>query len=307
MTVVTQRLYLDYLNLQRESICNESVCAMSKREEAERRNVKENLTGLPSNEPTTDRHRLFSSMFFGRQSNRSEEDDSDSRNLNPPNVDDGREVLRSQEPISAAVLGKGDPVSAAVLGKGDVEHETSPSNQIDEILSQVDKQIPHDPIALRQTSLYKGALQVLQWQRDNYLVGTEYADWRKNDRQRQQDHLFHSPDVESYYISYDDKALGHNQIAQVASDFIPTSTVKNALTPVVTELFAPEGALYDPIKNALAGVILGQQNNLEQTIKNQMLHFLDNPQNREAMKNSTQGMLIQTTKTDSQRKKANST
>ena len=58
--------------------------------------------------------------------------------------------------------------------------------RMDGVLNQIDKQIPQDPTALRQTSLYKGALQMLQWQRDNYLVGKEYADWRKNDRKRSQ-------------------------------------------------------------------------------------------------------------------------
>lgn len=243
---------------------------------------EEKLVDVPA---TTDRHRLFSSMFFGRL-NRHDDDEVHGQDDSTPR--DGKQHTGSQDP-QGAIADNRDEI-------------TMPSYQIDGILSQIDKQIPHDPIALRQTTLYKGALQMLQWQRDNYLVGTEYAEWRKIDRQRHQNPPFNSvPSVESYEIPYDDEALGHHQIARVASDFIPTKTVKDALTPVVTGLLVPEGALYDPIKNATVGVIIGEQSNLELTIKNQLLSFLENPRNREAMKNSTQGMIIQTAQTESER------
>jgi hypothetical protein len=261
---------------------------MSQREEEEQRSVNQSRNEQQQSPTTTDRNRLFSSMFFGRDSRTEDDKYSGSTPL------DGKE--RSGAQALQRVI-------------ADKDEELAPSNQIDGILSQIDKQIPHDPIALRQTTLYNGALQMLQWQRDNYMVGTEYADWRKSDRSRQQNEpeYFKNPDVASYEIPYDNEALGHHQFARIAGDFIPTNTVKSVLTPVVTGLLVPEGALYGPIKNATVGVILGQQSNLEETIRNQTLQFLDNPQSREAMKNSTQGMLIQTTKTDSERNESKST
>ena len=180
--------------------------------------------------------------------------------------------------------------------------KASLSSRIDGVLDQIDKQIPHDPIALRQKTIYQGALQMLQWQRDSYLVGQEYADWRKNDRRRekqQQQQSGNSPAVlpGSFDIPFDPTALGHQQVARLASSFIPTDTVIKALTPIVASL--PQNALYEPTRNSTVAIIRRQQSNLEDIVKDQVLRFLDNPRNREAMKNSTQGMLIRRTNNNS--------
>jgi hypothetical protein len=178
----------------------------------------------------------------------------------------------------------------------DEQLRSTSSDRLHGVLSQIDQQIPHDPIALRQTTLFHSALKGIQWQRDNYLTGAEYADWRKNEKDKQPNDSFYSsefPSTANDELWYDDKAIAHGQIATLLGDFIPTSTVQRALTPIVAEL--PCGTLYETIRNATVGVILGQQSNLEQTIKSQLLSFLDNPENREAMKSSTQGIIIEKT------------
>jgi hypothetical protein len=189
------------------------------------------------------------------------------------------------------------------LDQGDSNEETSSLNEhtIDGVLDQIEKLIPHDPIAVRQSTLYKSTLQLLQWQRDNYLVGGEYAEWRKNDRLRQQKQqpYFQANSVTNYNIPYNHETFCHHHIASLAGNFIPSTLVRNLLTPIVTGLFVKDtGVLFDPIKQSTINLILDQQKLLEGTMKNQLLHLLDNPRNRDAIKDSTQGIIIQTAKID---------
>jgi len=253
---------------------------------------------------STDRHRLFTAMIYGRQQDPTTTSTTTSdRNLGAASSSSPESNVPSRQ---AASLKETTPQG----NDHDVDKlNASLKNRIDGALDQIDKQIPHDPIALRQNSLYQGSLQMLQWQRDNYLVGKEYADWRKNDRhrtqqrqqQQQQQQVFSRMTTTtavaetSYDIPYDPTALGHPQLAKLASDFIPTETVVKALTPIVAGL--PATVLYEPVRNSAVEIVRGQQGNLEGIIKNQLLRFLDNPQNREAMKNSTRGMLIRRTNT----------
>jgi hypothetical protein len=231
-----------------------------------------------SSSPTTaksERHDLFSSLFFGN-------------------------ATRETAGMSATMRTNEETAGPILVS----------DQQLDGVLSQVELLVPHDPIGLRQTPLYKGALQLLQYQRDNYLVGTEYADWRKRDRQRQENQPFYTPAsilrrnsilTDLWDIPYDATALGHGHVANLASGFIPTSTVRNVLVPVLIDLVQPKSPLYRLIQETTSNVIVGQQSNLEQTIKNQMLQFLNNPKNREAIKSSTKGMLIRTTMTPTER------
>jgi len=239
-------------------------------------------------ENASDRQRLFSAMFLGRL---------------PTNQQAPPPAASSQSPLPSSVPNDEPTDTTKQGGSTTQDHDAEDAkaaltNRLDGVLDQIDQQIPHDPIALRQKTLYKGALQMLQWQRDNYLVGSEYADWRRNDRRREQHQGI--PNVrtspESFDIPFDPAALGHQQVAKLASDFIPTPTVVRALTPIVAGL--PSGALYDPTRNSMLAIIRGQQENLEDILKSNMLRFLDNPQNRAAMKNSTQGMLIRRTNND---------
>ena len=185
----------------------------------------------------------------------------------------------------------------------DEKTETSSVDEhtIDGVLDQIDKLIPHDPIALRQSTLYKSTLHLLQWHRDNYLVGDEYAEWRKNERLRQQkqQRYFHATSVTNYNIPYNRSTLCHHHVSSLASNFIPSALVQNLLTPIVIGLFVKDtGVLFDPIKQSTINLILDQQKLLEGTMKHLLLQLLDNPHNRDAIKDSTQGIIIQTAKID---------
>lgn len=314
--------------------------------------------------PTSDIRRRLSAMFFEQPDasqpvtklTTDEEDTSNTMN------DTSTSALRdkkktplppSDDATSGSILNDSTTRNASSISSSLSSPQTPPSPQLDEILSRIDeKLIPCDPILLRQTPIFKGALSLLYYQRDNYLVGTEYADKRQADRTMQppmtnpkHTHFtvkpFSFPSFAAssspspvsvtaaanvvYDIPYDPTALGHDQMAALAHSFIPTETVRTALTPVVTDLFAVPlytkssnhnkhvgdgggdvGALYHPIRTALTEVIQGQQDNLQSTIKSQLLQFLDNPHNREAMKSSTQGLLIQTTEQQQQQQQQTS-
>jgi hypothetical protein len=248
---------------------------------------------------TRSRSRLFSSLLFGL--------------LDPVPVDEPDVTLEkkslspvSTQPPSDLFKNKSDRI--ATTNDSKTVDDATPNNNVNGVLDYIDILIPHDPINLRQSTLYKGALQMLKWQRDNYFVGDEYADWRKNDRHRQhlrqrQQRYFTTPNpsIENYKIPYNAETISHHHISSLASNFIPTSTVKNIITPIVTGLFDKStGVLYDPIKQNTINIILDQQNLLERTMKNQILLVLDNPRNRDAIKDSTQGMIIETARVDSQ-------
>jgi hypothetical protein len=173
---------------------------------------------------------------------------------------------------------------------GKEEVQSMNEHNIEGVLDQIEK-----------LTIYKSTLHLLQWQRDNYLVGDEYADWRKKDRLRQEKHqrYFQPISVTNYTIPYNPTTISHHHISSLASSFIPTAAVQNLLTPIVTELFVKEtGVLFDPIKQSTINLILDQEKLLEDTIKNQLLQHLDNPSNLEAIKDSTQGIIIQTAKID---------
>lgn len=158
-------------------------------------------------------------------------------------------------------------------------------------VAQLDKLLPRDPQELRATNLYQEAYKQLQWQRDNYLVGGEYANWRKLERLRMSDRVRSVKEFQQE-IQFDESCLGHQQVARLAADFVPSPTVKQALLPLITPL--PMTALYGPTQRALVNVILGQQDNLDQIVKAQLLQFLQNPKNRIAFKNQTSGYISTT-------------
>lgn len=159
---------------------------------------------------------------------------------------------------------------------------------------RIHEHIPEDPAALREKPIFQNTYKLLQWQRDNYLVGKDYADWRKAERQQEAKLGTKIVRDSTGEIAIDPTALGHQQIAKLASDFIPSETVRKTALPLVVGL--PQkgnsgGALYQPTRTALVDLIDGQQDNLNRLLKNQILIYLQNPQNRLAMKNSTQGFI----------------
>jgi hypothetical protein len=154
---------------------------------------------------------------------------------------------------------------------------------------KIDDYIPQDRAELRETKLFKSTYEVLQWQRDNYLVGFEYANWMKKHRIKYPDRVMDVP--------YDKTAFGHQQIAGLLAWFIPTDTVRQALLPIVVDL--PDKVLFPIARDATVSLIASQQANLDSIIKTSLISLLKNEQNREAIKNSTQGY-ISTTYRDSE-------
>ena len=162
-----------------------------------------------------------------------------------------------------------------------------------EIASQkIAEFIKEDRQELVNSWIFKESYKQIQWQRDSYLVGTEYAVWNKRRRIReQQDMLGDTRSIQTYLtlMPWDD-SLASKQLAKVASDFIPTATVKNALLPIVLKL--PQSALYRPSQTALFNIIQGQQHNLDRILKNAILGALNNPNNRHNVKQKLQGMIL---------------
>lgn len=208
--------------------------------------------------PTLDRDtkEIFSSMFFGWQLD---------------------ETVQEQEQKATAT---------AVVSQS--EREKAADSQQSAIAAQVDRFIPKDAAELKKADWYKETYKMIQWQRDNYLVGTEYANWRKKERLRQSDRL---RDIRSFQheIVFDETALGHQQVGRLASQYVPSDTLRNALLPLVVGL--PAGVLYQPTKHALINLISGQQENLDGILKSQISQFLSNPDNRLAIKSTTQGYI----------------
>jgi len=150
---------------------------------------------------------------------------------------------------------------------------------------------------MRDTELYKLALRSMLWQRDNYLVGRDYADERSAQRRKQKQMLeTHQLDVSVALpfsrIPYDATALGNIQLARLGSWFIPSQTVHRALLPIVVGL--PNGPLNEPILRATANLIPMSQSNLDNVVKSRILWFLKDEKWRTVIKNSTNGYIAKT-------------
>jgi hypothetical protein len=160
-----------------------------------------------------------------------------------------------------------------------------------QVADQVRNLIPEDREKLRQTALYKEAYKSIQWQRDNYLVGREYANWRVKERYRRLDPNHNTRSVRSFVheIPFDEGALAHPQFAGLAASFLPSDAVKDALVPLIVPVV--ENQLYPVAQQGVVQLIESQQDNLHHVLKGQIVQFLSNPQNRTNIKNSTRGYI----------------
>jgi hypothetical protein len=194
------------------------------------------------------------------------------------------------------------------------DHDTAVHPKLKAALDEIDRHIPLDRATLRQSPLFQAALPGLQWQRDNYLVGTEYADWRQRDQERRRGRgsrggvavppptatavgRFLRLPLPRVVVPYDPAALVHGQLRPILVDFIPSATVVQALTPIVAELPVSSAFLYDPIASAMIDLIQSQRTNLDYVLKDQMLSVLKDPAIRNQMKTSMQGLMINKTTT----------
>jgi len=151
--------------------------------------------------------------------------------------------------------------------------------------------------SMRDTDLYQLALRSLLWQRDNYLVGRNYADERSAQRRKQKQvldahQLSASVDLPFSRMPYDATALGNLQLVRLGSWFIPSPTVHRSLLPIVVGL--PTGPLNEPILRATANLIPMSQSNLDNVMKSRILWFLKDEHWRSVIKNSTKGYIANT-------------
>jgi hypothetical protein len=148
-------------------------------------------------------------------------------------------------------------------------------------IQQLCDNLPSDAQAIRKLPFYDSTLQAIQWQRDNYLVGKEYAE-RRTTRQ--------GIDSPSPRMPFDATALGNLQIVKLGSWFVPSTTVKDALLPIVISL--PSGALREPILNTTVNAIPLAQPLVDRAVKNAMLEFMDNPHWRQVIKNQSNRYMV---------------
>jgi hypothetical protein len=244
---------------------------------------------------------LFSSVFFSGMNNfmpRDSARDKDKKqagsniSTRQASVDIPASILRKvQDEIHQRKVQQDEAIKQRDGNKQETGDETETSKAAGPSF-KIDDYIPQDRVELRETKLYQSTHELLQWQRDHYLVGFEYANWRKKQRPKYPDRVIEVP--------YDKSALGHAQIAGLAAWFIPTDTVRQALLPIVVLGYLPDQVLFPIARDASLSLIASQQANLDLIIKRSLISLLKNERNREAIKNSTQGYIAATTYRDSE-------
>mmetsp|Transcript_28179 Transcript_28179/g.68531 ORF Transcript_28179/g.68531 Transcript_28179/m.68531 type:complete len:258 (+) Transcript_28179:128-901(+) len=190
----------------------------------------------------------------------------------------------------------------------------------------LDQHLPNDTDEIREKlPFYESTVDLLKFQRDQYLVGPKYAkeneerrrrqkqqqqegggdDVSEREQEHQQQQRFQPPTLAPFRrpfniakrrgyntmttMPFDATALGHIQIVNICQSFIPSPTVKNLLLPILIDL--PSGGLRDPIINTAANSLLLAQPLLDKAMISSIKNVLDNPNMRQVIKNRTQGVL----------------
>ena len=208
--------------------------------------------------------------------------------------------------------------------KNEERRKETEAKALQSAVQWISKEIPEDTDGLRQSRVYKNAKKLIEFQRDQYLVGRDYAKMAAEKRSKQQVSELPSnaentskegkrqslttrstlsslanllpqseKSVEPFppsTLPYDKSALGYTQVANVVSrQLLPLPAVYKAALPWACRV--PE-LIYPRTERALVNIILGQQSNLDRILKNRLLTFLDNPRNRTAIKTSTRGFIL---------------
>jgi hypothetical protein len=158
-------------------------------------------------------------------------------------------------------------------------------NANEPIQRALDEHLPKDSAGVRSLPFCQPTLAALRYQRDSYLVGTNYA---KRSEQQRQGRLFPSPRLFPR-MPRDATALGHIQLTHLGSWLVPSATIKEVLMPVVISL--PSGALRETITTSVANAIPLAQPSLDRAVKSAILNFIDSPQMRQIVKNRTEKIL----------------
>jgi hypothetical protein len=138
---------------------------------------------------------------------------------------------------------------------------------------------------------YNSTVDILKYQRDNYLIGTKYAEQKQHYRQRQfpfTNSRFGAA-IGSPRMPNDATALGYIQIVQLGSWFVPSKTIKDALLPIV--ILLPSGVLHDTITSTVSDAIPLAQPIVDSAMKDAVLGVINDPQIRQLIKSRTQKIL----------------
>jgi len=177
----------------------------------------------------------------------------------------------------------------------------------------LDEHLPTDSASVRtKLPFYESTVDLLKYQRDNYLLGNSYANKKQVHRDRVKQLLPRSSGSSSSSSSssnlrvgfgvvgaasaagspkmpHDATALGYIQIAKLGSWFVPSETIKEALLPIVVSL--PSGALKGTITSIVANAIPLAQPPLDNAMKNAVMGVIRDPQIRQMIKSRTQKIL----------------
>lgn len=179
--------------------------------------------------------------------------------------------------------------------------------KIRSLVEQVQDRLPKEKEQVRNLPFYNSTLQALQYQRDQYLMGTKYAEQKAKQPKRQpgselnasertsrsfgsKSNRVVTPVINPLKATYDPTSMASQQLIPLGASFLPSPTVHDALLPIVVGL--PNGALREPILNAAVNSIPMAQPALNDAVKNSMIQFLSNPHWKEVVQNQTRGTLI---------------
>jgi len=145
--------------------------------------------------------------------------------------------------------------------------------------------VPRDEEALRREPLYQSIFKACQFQRDTYLVGSDYAEWMRREIPTQaltsgKAHLS---------ISTDTISPGFTQLAGLCHTIVPSDTVLTSLVPLVTPL--PNSLLLPLATNSLSRLIHERQRDVSSIMQRAVIEFLKNPDHRSRIKDSTKGLM----------------
>ncbi|KAL3940564.1 MAG: hypothetical protein SGBAC_004920 [Bacillariaceae sp.] len=164
-----------------------------------------------------------------------------------------------------------------------------------DLVEQVKGRLPKEAEEVRNLPFYDTTLKALQYQRDQYFLGTKYAEKKQSAQQKQQQQGSEMMIVKPVFLMavdapYDPTALAPQQTIPLGANFVQSPTVHNALLPIVVGL--PNGALREPILNATVNAIPMAQPALNNVVKDTMIQFLSNPKWKEVVQTQTNKTLI---------------
>ena len=147
-------------------------------------------------------------------------------------------------------------------------------------LQQLVQNLPNSASEIRKLPIYNIALRNIEYQRDQYLVGSIHAERRRREKE---DYLAPPPALRG--IPFDATSLGHAQISRLGASFLPSPTVQQALLAIVVAL--PNGSLKGSIVDSVVNAIPLAQPIVDSAVKNSMLSFVQSAYWREVIKKRT--------------------